>query len=490
MLTKSDYLKHYQCPKYVWLHKNRKDLLPPGIDEALQKRFDEGFEVEEQAYRLFPGGVSAGTGSFRETIARTAELVGRRTPVIFQPTFAAGDLFCRADILVYDGRHRAWDVFEVKSSTEVKEINLVDLAFQEICLTRAGLKVGQPHIIHVNNEYVRQGAIEPAKLLKIEEVTKEVRALNRQVAEGIEAALAVLRRREEPQVRILSQCEDPYECPFIEYCWRDIPERDSIYDAGLSDDRLNVLLDRGVMDVRDVPDEFITRRIKQLYVETVRTGQVHLEKENIRAALAGLQYPLHFLDYETYSPAIPMFDGYRPYQRIPFQYSLHVQRSPRAEPEHHEFLAESAGDPAPELAESLTRLIGPKGSVIAWNSPFEEGCNAEMGERLPRYADFFASVNARMFDPMQIVRQGFYADRGFVGSASLKKVLPVLVPGLSYEKLAIQEGETASESWSKLTGAGLSAAAKKKLSADMRAYCGRDTESLVRILEKFSETVG
>jgi len=486
MLTKSDYLKFHQCPKYLWLNKNRKDLLPV-ISASLQKLFDVGFEVEAQAYRLFPGGVSADGESFREAIEKTAKLVKALTPVIFQPTFSAGELFCRCDIIVYDRRRQAWDVFEVKSSTEVKDVNLIDLAFQDACLSEAGLKVGGLHIVHINNEYVRHGEIEPEKLLKSEDVTKDARAKSKEVRAGVKSAFAVLSEKGEPQVRILSQCEDPYECPFIEYCWRGIPERDSIYDAGLDDAKLNALLDRGIMDVREVPDEFVTRRIKLLYVEAARSGLVHLEKENIRAALAGLAYPLHFLDYETYSTAIPMFDGYRPYQRVTFQYSLHVRRSPRAKLEHYEFLAEDAGDPAPALAESLKRIIGPTGSVIAWNSSFEEGCNREMGERLPEYAEFFASVNARLFDPMQIVRQGFYAHKDFIGSASLKKVLPALIPGLSYEELAIQEGGTASDSWPKLIGKGLTAAEKSKLSADMRAYCGRDTESMVHILDKFAE---
>lgn len=482
MLTKSDYLRFRQCPRQLWLHKNRKDLLSGEVDAGKQAIFDNAFEVEEQAYRLFPGGEQAFDEHFGQALKRTEILIRRQVPAIFQPTFSRGQLFCRCDILAFDPKRKEWDIYEVKSSTEVKDEHLYDVAFQDICLREAGLAIGRIHIVHINNKYVRQGAVEPDKLLTIADRTEEARALTKEVERGIQLALGALRLTGEPDVRILKQCSDPYDCPFIDYCWRRIPDH-SIYEVNLTEEKLRELLDEGIMLAKDMPDGLATRVIKKRYVEALKAGQALIDGAAIRGRLAEMKYPLHFLDYETYSSPIPLFDGYRPYQQIPFQYSLDIKRLPDAPVEHHEFLATAAGDPVPALAAALTGAIGPKGSVVSWNASFESGRNEEMAAMRPEFREFFSSVNGRMFDPMFVFRDGEYADPGFHGSASLKAVLPVLAPELSYGDLEIQEGGTASASWPRLIGGTLSPVEKAKLRDDMLAYCGRDTFAMVRIVE-------
>ena len=486
MLTKSDFLKFSQCPKYLWLGKHRKDLLSAELDAGLEKRFKEGAEVEQYAYRLFPEGVSASAEGLKEAISKSQKLIRGGAKAVFQPTITSGELFCRADIIRFDRRTKKWDIFEVKSSTEVKDMHVIDLGFQRFCLERAGLPVGRVNVIHVNNEYVRQGEVDPEGLLKIADVTAEVGSLFGGLGNRIDEALAVLRQRVEPDTRILRQCSNPYDCPFLEHCWRDVPEH-SIYNLGLSEEKLNELLDRGITRLEDVPEEFVAGTKKQAYYDAVKSGEARVLRKKIGERLAELVYPLHFLDYETYGSAIPPFDGYRPYQQIPFQYSLHVQAKPGAKTKHFEFLAGEFADPVPKLAAQLKKEIGPRGSVLAWNAGFEGGCNDLMGERHPKFRDFFAGVNERLFDPMLIVRDGLYVDGKFMGSASLKKVQPVLAPDLSYKELEIQEGGAALAAWPVLTAPATPDEEKKRLRTALLKYCALDTLAMVRILEQFRE---
>ncbi|MFO7807686.1 MAG: DUF2779 domain-containing protein [Candidatus Moraniibacteriota bacterium] len=486
-LTKSNFLKFWQCPKALWLSTYRKDLIPE-VDENRQAVFEAGFEVEEYAYRLFPEGEKVSeeeNSDIGEEIGKTKELIKNKKPVVFQPVFSAGNLFCRCDVIEYDEEKEVWNVYEVKSSTKTQKIHYYDLAFQKVCLERAGLKVGNLSVIHVDNSYVKQGGIDPEKLLKVEDVTEKVEKVEEEVKEMIKQAFEVLEKDGEPEARILRQCDNPYECDFKHYCLSEV-EVDSIYaiSSALGAKKLDQLLDREILKVQDIPEEMLDKKKLWLHKEAVVNDSIHKEKENINKELSKLEYPLYFLDYETYGPAIPMFDGYKPYQRIVFQYSLHVQREPGGEVEHYEFLAKEGEDPACKLSRSLARQVGEKGSFIVWYAAFEKGCNREMGERCPEFRDFYRDVNNRIYDLMEIFKKSYYVHKDFKASASLKYVLPVMAPELSYKDLDIQEGGTASNRWAKMIQSKTSEEEKEKIYQDLLKYCELDTLAMVRILEE------
>lgn len=212
-----------------------------------------------------------------------------------------------------------------------------------------------------------------------------------------------------------------------------------------------------------------------------------IEKDNIEEELSVIEYPIYYLDYETFAPVIPIIDGYRPYQRIVFQFSLHIQESPGSELKHFYFLAKDLADPSVEMAKTLAERIGKTGSVIAWNMGFEKGCNTEMGVRAPEYQQFFEDVNNRMYDLMHVFKKGFYVHKEFHGSASLKKVLPVVVPELSYDVLDIHEGMAASNSWGDMATKDMSQEEKDKIYNDLLEYCELDTLAMVKILEKLNK---
>jgi hypothetical protein len=469
----------------LWLWKYRKDLAAK-IDEEKQKLFDEGAEVEEYAYKLFPGGKTARVANIKDDIDLTKKLFAAGAEVIFQPTISNYDanLFCRSDILKFNKDSGAWDIYEVKSATSVKDINYYDLAFQKICLEQEGEKAGRLYVVYVNSDYVRQGEIEPEKFLVVEEITEEVLKIGEKTRKKILEAQYVLGTKEEPKVRIIKQCCSPYDCGFIEYCWKDIGEG-SIYDAygGLTAKQIETLLDLGITKLLDIPEGFIKKENYLRHIEAVRSGKRKIDHEAIRDELKKIKYPIYFLDYETYSQAVPPFDGYRPYEQMAFQYSLDVLDSPDGKLRHFEYLCREPGDPGVSLARTLSQAIGPEGTVISWFKSFEAGRNKEMGERYPEYREFFESVNKRMFDLMDIFKNGYFVDKGFMASASLKKVMPIVVPELSYKDLAIQEGGTASNSWPKLFDKNLSKAEREKIYRDMLAYCQLDTLAMVEILK-------
>lgn len=492
MLTKSDFTKFLQCRKYLWLYKNRQDLLPPELDRQLERRFEEGFEVEEYAYELFPGGTQAGDESIPVALKKTKLAIESGARVIYQPTFSDSrtGLFCRADILRRT-EGGSYELYEVKSATEVKEIHIADVAFQKVCLEDLGLRVERVHLVLVNNQYVRKGTIEPKKLLKVVDVSDEVAGLKDTLGDAVFEALKTLQLKSEPDVRILKQCKNPYECPFIEYCWKDIPVP-SIYDLRLSESKLNALLDEGIIQLKDVPEEMVPKSKKKFY-EAVKSGAPIVDRAGLGEWLKGLKYPFYFLDYETYDSAIPLFDGYRPYEKIPFQYSLHILDAPGAMVRHFEHLEEELVDPVPALAKTLKEQIGPTGTVLAWNMSFEKGRNTDMARHLPAYAKFFKSVNERMIDMMKPISSGLYVHPDFGGLSSIKIVLPVMAPELSYEEMRDDETGFAFNDWPILVGlegGPLSADERETLVKRMLDYCKLDTYGMVRILEELKNIEG
>ncbi len=309
MLTKSDYIKYLQCQKYLWLYKNRKELLPEGIEDNLARAFAAGYAVEELAYKLYPGGVDVGEGEFQEVIARTKMLMGDKTEIIFQPSISGKDLFCRADIIRYNKALDAWDIIEVKSATEVKDIYIDDLSFQKICFEEAGFKVANIFLAYVNNQYVRDGDINPHELIAVEDITGLVSERKEHARLEIKKALEVLKIKEEPEMQVLRQCNNPYDCSFIGYCWKDFPKH-SIYSiaGALGQKKLEALLDEGIMEVKDIPPDLLTNDKLRKHHHAVKHDVVHVEKDNIKEELSEIKYPVYYLDYETYDSAIPILN--------------------------------------------------------------------------------------------------------------------------------------------------------------------------------------
>ncbi len=498
-ISKTDFVRYLDCPRYAWLCKHRKDLLTkePG-------RFvTQGNEVEKLAHKLFPEGrevpwvhgadehaphaeeTASHATAAEQAAAETARLMADpSTKVIYQATVHTPKYVCRADILERDPDGKGWHLYEVKSSTEQKPEHIQDIAFQAAVFKEANIPLYSLNLIHINKNYIFDEAagLEIKKFFVKQDLTKKIIAEKHKFVEQMpEAHLTLINQHEShPQVLKKSFKYDPGET-FKDYYYEGIPDY-SIYDIGhIRKNDLTKLTQQGIMLIKDIPDNFFKQDFKNLQVQITKTEKPHIDTQKIARTLATLKYPLYFLDYETINPGIPLFGSTRPYQQICFQYSLHVQRDPKSKLEHYEFLHLGKDNPTPHLLKQLQTEIGPTGTVIVWNQTFEMGRNREMAKDYPEYRAFLTNVNSRVYDLMKIVDEDMYMDYRFMGSASIKNVLPVLVPELSYENLGIKDGNEAGDAWYALMEN--KAEDRDKTIKDMLTYCGQDTLAMVKILE-------
>lgn len=486
-LSKSEYMLSLKHPAWLWLKRHKPGVLPEP-DPALQARLDQGFVFERQALKLFPGIVhisADGENASADLIQQTKDALANDASAIAQGHFATESLTCIVDVLqsVGDGR---FDLFEIKASTKAKSEHFLDLAFQRTVLEDAGLEIRDVYVAHVNRVYRRDGEINENELVSKTHVTDEVSEAVASTRANIETALAIAAEEEIPDL-------SPRHARMGSYAeWLDIYEKlegplaeDSIYKLpSIKAETLGDLLDRGVTNIQELDDLTDLSKSQARYVKALKAGERHIDVVGIRAFLASLTYPLYFLDYETSASLIPHFDGLAPYQQLPFQYSLHIQEAPGSEIEHREYLHQEATNPVPALLQQLQEDLGERGSVIVWYATFEKSRNDEMGELIEQYAEFLDGINDRVVDLMEPFRKGLFVDPMFRGSSSIKKVLPVLVPDLSYGDLGIQEGATASRLWEEVTLEGMHSDRRGEIYRDLRAYCQLDTLAMVRIFEE------
>lgn len=476
-ISKSKYLAGLQCPKLLWYHYNSPGDIPEP-DEATQAVFDTGHLVGDLAKRLYPGGEEVPMGdSLSETVSRTQALLPQRKP-IFEASFLADGCYCRVDVLV-PAAGDAWDLIEVKSATSVKPVNIDDVAFQAHCLGRAGVSLNRLHLMHLDNRYVKQGEIDPGGLLHAEDVTSGAGEKKPEVARTVEGLLGAI-AGPEPEVPIGPHCNAPYGCDLQYICWSFLPEHNvtQLYRAGAR--KKFELISRGVTALTDAPTGKLTDR-QRIQQRAVENGRPYVEANSIRAWLSGLRFPLYCLDFETMAPAIPLVDGTRPYQQVPFQFSLHVLDAFDSTPRHHEYLAAQPADPRPGLIEAL-RVIGPKGTVLAYNVGFERGVINRLAEDFPGHRAFLEDLSARLKDLMTPFSSFWCYHPDQKGSCSLKEVLPAFT-GKSYEDMAIHDGSQAAREFQRAVFGGAPAAQREKVLKDLRAYCEQDTIAMLDILE-------
>ncbi len=472
-LTKTKYLSARQCHKRVWYEIWRPHVLaPPTLSQ--RRIMDQGTDVGELARLRFAHGVlisSFGPKSLADTDAALAQ----GATCLFEPAFLYDNILVRCDVLLQraDG---AWEIIEVKSSTQVKLYHVDDLSIQRYVVQGCGLTVAAVKLMHINS----RDCVYPdlSNFFAVADVTAEVETVTQQLAANLTAIRAMLKRKQEPPVGIGLHCDHPFGCPLKRLCWRNVPAESIFTIPRLREDKVAELVARNILHICDVPADFDLTPAQRAYVEMVQRGQAEISAEGIRALLEQLERPIHFLDFETMAYALPRFEGMRPYQAAPFQYSCHVlHRNGRLG--HREYLHADESDPRPAVARELLKHIGATGSVVAFNAGFERMVLLQLAEAVPEAADSLRSIAARLWDQRDIFRL-YYAHPGFLGSTSIKRVLPVVVPGLSYADLAIQHGDDAQVIWSQMIAC-QDDAAKAKMAADLRDYCQLDTYAMVEI---------
>ncbi|MDO3377711.1 DUF2779 domain-containing protein [Geoalkalibacter halelectricus] len=481
-LSKSLILKGMQCPKALYLQKNPPDFEIPE-DPAREAKFKAGHEVGILAQQLFPGGTEVPFEglSVPEQIKQTRQLIDSGAEVIYEASFEYDGIFVKVDILVRDGD--AWQIHEVKMSTSVKEVNLNDVAIQFYVLGQAGLLISAAYLVHINNQYVRQGEVDVQQLFSSQDVLEEAVARQAGLPELIDGLRTDLLGGE-PQIDIGPHCSDPYDCDFIPYCWQHIPEN-SIFDLRGNGVKKWGLYEQGIIRFDQIPLEMLNKNQRH-QVEATLNQEDSIDNDAVAAFLDTLWYPLYHLDFETFNTAIPKFDGTRPYQQVPFQYSLHVQKTAGAEPEHHEFLAEPGDDPRRQLIEQLLDLIPENGCVLTYNQTFEKSVLRDFADLFPDLAFEIGKRLENVRDLMVPFRRRDVYRWQMRGSYSIKEVLPAMVPGLSYNGMAVADGMAAMQAYHDMCamkpGEDL-----EQLRRAMLEYCQLDTLAMVLVLEKLSK---
>lgn len=383
-------------------------------------------------------------------------------------------------IQVVDGK--TVDLIEIKSSTSAKPEHIVDLAFQMVVLEKCGFTVRDISVIHVNNQYVRNGEIDPKLITAKTDVTESVKAERDFTLQKIGEALETMALAECPDISPVF-ADTKYFGEWLSiYKHLKNPKLGSIFDLCQMDAKtLQKLQTNNLTRLKDIPANFDLKPKQRLQVEAIRQGHPTIHSDKIKEFLGSFTYPLYFFDYETLSSLVPYFDGLKPYQQLPFQYSLHILDAPDAELRHEEFLHRDSTNPAEPLTKALLSQIGETGTIITWNMGFEKSCNSLIGSLLPEHAEFYDKLNNRIVDLMTPFSSNWYVDADFCGSASIKKVLPVLVPELSHKMLDISDGATAQRLWMEAVLDGKRPDEKEKILSDLLDYCKLDTLAMVEI---------
>jgi hypothetical protein len=482
-LTKSAFLRGLQCVKALYLERYRSELAQPADPEA-QARMAAGQEVGKLAQGLFPGGTSCGPNAAfttAEALTRTQQALQLGAEILYEPTFIAENLQIRADIMLR--RHGGWQLFEVKSVTAIKEQHLWDVAFQVYVLRMAGIYLEGAWFVFLNSEYVRQGELELKRLFRRESVEERIQMYLDQIPAQLEILQGALQSGTIPQVAIGPHCSDPVECPFHDVCWKDIPQP-SVFDVyRLPWPKKEDLYAKGVVRIEDIPDGYDLPQPSWFHVTAHKKGESIVRREPLRRFLEGLTYPVGCLDFETFMPAVPLYDQSRPYQQIPFQYSLHVIRHPGAQASHTGFLAVAGPDPRQALIENLMTSLPSAGDVLVYYQPFEATRLKELARDFPSVAHDLEGIIDRLKDLMIPFQKRWVYEWAMHGSSSIKAVLPALVPDMSYEALQIRQGGQAMQAFEQLIShpeAPQSASIRQAL----WDYCTQDTLAMVKILER------
>lgn len=485
-LSKSEYMLFLRQPAWLWLKKHDKSKLPE-INLATQAMFDNGHLFESYVEKLFPNSISLGFTSYAEYLSlpkRTSDALDNSAKTILQGRFESGQITCIIDVLDrVEGN--TFDLYEIKSSTSIKIDHEYDLAFQVVVLEQAGLTIRNIGVIHVNNKYVRKGIIDAKEITKITDVTEAVRLLIDETKLNIQQALKTIQSNTPPGMSPRFVRLGPIDewLTIYKSLYADLDPHSIYHLATLKPQLVGELEDLGITHIKDIPEHVSLTEKQQRQVQATKSNQRSINTHKIAEFMQNIQYPLYFLDYETLSSVIPSFDGIRPYQQVPFQYSLHILQSPDAPLQHKEYLHTENSHPGLPLLQRLKEDIGDTGTILVWYEKFEKSRNKELGEMFPEYADFMQSVNNRIIDLMIPFSEGWFVDKDFFGSASIKKVLPVLVSELSYKELNIQEGASAQRIWMETILDGKNPESKNKILSDLIAYCKLDTLAMVQLFK-------
>ena len=486
-ISKSRYCSAVQCPKLLWLKKN----VPDAFDSSVmnQSVLDTGSAVGDLAMGLFGDYVEVSFGDLGDMISKTKQLIEARTPIITEASFSIDGLFCSVDILkVFD--ENVVELYEVKSSTSVHDIYYHDAAFQCCVLNKLGYKVRACNIVHINNQYERNGDLNINELFTVEDITTDAMLLRRDVEANIDEIREYIKQTLEPTDDIGEHCFSPYTCGFFGYCSRHLPTPNIFDVAGARTTTKFKCYRKGIVSFEDLNtcDLLSGAQYKQVEHELFNYPP-YIDKESIRGFMKTISYPLYFLDFESFQPAIPLYDNSHPYEQIVFQYSLHYIEHEGGKLKHKEFLAYPGEDPRRKLAEQLCSDIPLNVCTTAYNMGFEKGRIRGLAEIFPDLSEHLMNIHDNIVGLMIPFPKKWYYCKTMQGSYSIKYVLPALFPNdptLDYHNLeGVHNGGEASDAFAKM--ADMTDEEIETTREHLLKYCGLDTFAMVKVWDKLKE---
>ncbi|RJX17074.1 MAG: DUF2779 domain-containing protein [Desulforudis sp.] len=484
-LSKSQFIRGLQCPKSLWLYKYKPELRQEP-DESLQAIFESGKEVGELAQKLFPNGVTISYDPTKlyENAKKTTALIKSGIETIYEATFLYDDVLVMVDIL-HKGVN-GWELYEVKSSTKENEVYLNDIAIQYFVVNGSGLQLANAFLIYINNQYVRHGDLDIQSLFTISPQTPIAIQKQESIVIELQRLKEVVKNdSSEPGRDIGLYCYNPYECDFKTYCWKDIPSESvfSLYFMGKQ--KMFDFYKRGIISFKQIKSEVELTAIQEMQVESALSGKVFINKEGISEFLSSITEPIGYLDFETFYSPIPHFNNQKPYQQIPFQYSLHVQKEDDLH--HYEFLAQHGKDPRKEFIENLINNANDAKTVLVYNISFERRILNELIQSHPEYEQEINLIIGKLVDLLVVFKRGYYYSRKMNGSFSIKKVLPALVHGFAYDDLEISDGGMAMNAYKGLENIS-NISDIVKVGNNLLEYCKLDTLAMVKIHETLKQS--
>lgn len=487
-LSKTDFLIFKDCEKNAWLKVHKPDIYyakPLSIFD--QGIIETGNEVDTLARDLFPEGVIPAN---RDASDETMEFVKAQIPTIYQPVFETDRYKVICDILVWNPLFKVYDLYEVKASNSGEnkkskdELYTYDIAFQYLVLKELNVPIGRLNLIRLNSEYVREVDLDIKQLFSIEDFTERVMDISESVSSEMRNAYEILSSEVEPfgACKCITRGRSSH-CTTFAYSNPDVPAY-SVHDIsriGSSKSKLAELVDSGIFRIEDVPEDFPLSDKQRNQVMSTQLDKIIINKEEINNFLDKISIPISFLDYETFAAGIPRFVGYSPFNQITFQFSLHVVHDKEKEPEHFEFIFTENKNPDEAFILALEKYIPKSGHVVVWNKSFEMGRNKDLADRNREHKTFLEDLNSRVIDLMDIFSNQHFVHPKFKGKTSIKYVLPVLAPDLSYKALDIQEGATASNTWDLIVSGKYGEKEAKEKTEQLLRYCQLDTYAMYRI---------
>jgi hypothetical protein len=477
-LSKTRFQTGLQCLRALHLSVPTRDLADP-LSPATLARFAVGHRVGELATGRYPGGVLIEDDHLHhgDAVRATADALAHGAPAVFEAAFAFGGVKVRVDVLerLDDG---SYALVEVKSTASAKDEHVTDAAVQTYVLRGSGVDVSRVSVMHLDKGYVWEGGDYDVDRLFVErDVTAAVEAFLPQIPALVLEMVDVL-SGDLPEEPDDVECGKPYTCRFVGYCASLRPVRTHPpSELPHASARLRAVLDAAdIQEIADIPDDVSLTRCQELTKRAVREGSLIVEEDGVDV-LRSLDYPVHFLDFETLGPALPVYVGTRPFQTIPFQWSDHVLHSDGTI-EHREFLAAGRDDPREEFTRTLLDALVDAGSIVHY-SAYERTQLARLRRRYPEHEDDFARIESRLFDLLPVVRNHcFHPD--FRGSSSMKAILPVLTE-LDYAALDVCDGLTAQAAYEESLAEGTPVERRHEIVAALGAYCAIDTEGMLAV---------